>query len=292
MASPLGVTAQPVSPEDFLERAREHFERRRFLNALESLRVTLQMTEERDAREYRPKLEAEILAAECLVALGRNEEAANMYERALLHGYAEKKVLAYLAQHFSSRKLWKRAAPYFEQYYAVDKSDTVTHIRFAAMLGRQKKRDQARQILESLEPQPAKEKSEDCERYERRRKLREAYACVTALRNARPDKEQHYLTRYRLAVAQKQPQLVTECAEDLYFLFGSDSRYIWPLIEARIAARKFYDARILLEEVIAINGSDSEAKRLLANLQNDAPRAVEKPFRATPKEMQMLEIGK
>ena len=198
MASPLGVTAQPVSPEDFLERAREHFERRRFLNALESLRVTLQMTEERDAREYRPKLEAEILAAECLVALSRNEEAANMYERALLHGYAEKKVLAYLAQHFSSRKLWKRAAPYFEQYYAVDKSDTVTHIRFAAMLGRQKKRDQARQILESLEPQPAKEKSEDCERFERRRKLREAYACVTALRNARPDKEQAAATGDRM----------------------------------------------------------------------------------------------
>ena len=85
---------------------------------------------------------------------------------------------------------------------------------------------------------------------------------------------------------------MTECAEDLYFLFGNDSRYIWPLIEARIANRKFYDARILLEEVIAINGNDSEAKRLLANLKNDAPRAVEKPFRATPKEMQFLETGK
>lgn len=292
MAIPLGVTAQPVSAEDFLERAREHFERRRFLNALESLRVTLQMTEDKDARGYRPKLEAEILAAECLVALGRNEEAANMYERALQHGYAEKKVLAYLAQHFDSRKLWSRAAPFFEQYYAVDKADTVTHIRFARMLGRQKNRDRARQILESLEPQPAKEKSEDCERFERRHKLREAYACVTALRNARPDKEQHYLTRYRLAVAQKLPQLVTECAEDLYFLFGNDTRYIWPLIEARISARKFYDARILLEEIIAMSGGDSEAKRLLANLQNDAPRAVEKPFRATRKEMQMLELGK
>ena len=292
MAIPAGLAAQPVSPEDFLERAREHFERRRFLNALESLRVTLQMTEDRDAREYRPKLEAEILAAECLVALGRGEEAANMYERALLHGYSEKKVLAFLAQHFDSRRLWSRASPYFEQYYALDKSDAITHIRFAKMLGRQKNREKARQILESLEPLPAKEKSEVCERLERQRKLREAYACVTALRNARPDKEQHYLTRYRLAVAQKQPQLLVECAEDLYFLFGNDTRYIWPLIEARIAARKFYDARILLEEVIALNGSDSEAKRLLANLQNDAPRAVEKPYRATRKEMEMLEKKK
>ncbi len=288
MVIPLEIPAQPVSAEDFLERARDHFERRRFFNALESLRVTLQMTEGRDAREYRPRLEAEILAAESLVALGRNEEAANMYERALLHGYRDKKVLAYLAQHFDSRKLWDRAAPYFEQYYAVDKSDAVVHIRFARMLGRQKNRDRARQILESLEPQAAKVKSADCERDERRGKLRDAYACATALRNARPDKEQHYLARYRLAVAQKQPQLVTECAEDLYFLFGGDTRYIWPLVEARIAARKFYDARILLEEVIAMNGNDSEAKRLLANLINDAPRAVEKPFRATAKEMQML----
>lgn len=286
------LQAQPVSAEDFLERAREHFERRRFLNALESLRVTLQMTEEKDAREYRPKLEAEILSAECLAALGRHEEAANMYERALSHGYTEKKVLAYLAQHFDGRKLYDRAAPYFEQYYAADKADSATHIRFAKMLGRQKKRDRAKQVLESLEPQPAKEKPEDCERLERRHKLREAYSCVTALRNARPDKEQHYLSRYRLAMAQKQQQLVIECAEDLYFLFGSDSRYVWPLIEARIATRKFYDARILLEEVIAINGNDSEAKRLLANLKNDAPRAVEKPFRATPKEMQFLETGK
>lgn len=292
MVIPFALYAQPVSAEDFLERAREHFERRRFLNALESLRVTLQMTEEKDAREYRPKLEAEILAAECLAALGRHEEAANMYERALSHGYAEKKVQAYLAQHFDGRKLYDRAAPYFEQYYAADKADSATHIRFAKMLGRGKNRERARQVLESLEPQPAKEKPEDCERLERRHKLREAYGCVTALRNARPDKEQHYLYRYRLAVAQKQPQLVIECAEDLYFLFGSDSRYIWPLIEARIATRKFYDARILLEEVIAINGNDSEAKRLLANLKNDAPRAVEKPFRATPKEMQFLETGK
>lgn len=284
-----GITAQPVSPEDFLERARDHFERRRFLNALESLRITLQMTEARDAREYKTKLEAEILAAECLVALGRNEEAGNMYERALSHGYNEKKVLAFLARHFDSRKLYTRAAPYFEQYYAVDKSDIVTHISFARMLGRQKNRDRARQVLESLEPQPAKVKSEDCERYERRHKLGDAFDCLTALRNARPDKEQFYLARYRLAMAQKKPQLITECAEDLYFLFGNETRYIWPLVEARIASRKFYEARILLEEVITISGGDSEAKRLLANLKNDAPRAVEKPLKATPKEMQMFE---
>mgnify|MGYP000962777921 CR=1 FL=1 len=77
------LQAQPVSPEDFLERAREHFERRRFLNALESLRVTLQMTEEKDAREYRPKLEAEILAAECLaLAAERREKARVAWKRA------------------------------------------------------------------------------------------------------------------------------------------------------------------------------------------------------------------
>lgn len=289
MVIPLAITAQPVSPEDFLELAHGHFERRRFLNALESLRVTLQMTESRDAREYKTKLDAEILAAECLVALGRGEEAANMYERALSHGYAEKKVFAFLAQHFDARRLWSKAAVYFEQYYAVDKTDTVTHIRFAKMLGRRNERDRVRQILESLEPQPASVQSADCERHERRKKLRDAYACVTALRNARPDKEQFYLWRYRLAVAQKQPQLVAECAEDLYLLFGSDTRYVWPLVEARIAARKFYDARLLLEEIIAMNGNDSEARRLLANLQNDAPRAVEKPFKATVKEMQMLQ---
>lgn len=289
MAIPFRLTAQPVSPEDFLDRAREHFERRRFLNALESLRITLQMTESRDAREYQPKRDAEIMAAECLEALGRTEDAANMFERALAHGYSEKKVLAYLATYFDRRKKWDKAAGYFEQYYAVDKTDVLTHIRYAKLMGRQKNRDRARQLLESLEPAVSITKSETCEDLEKRRKYRDAFSCVTALRNARPDKEQFYLARYRLAVVQKLQPLTIECAEDLYFLFGNDSRYIWPLIEARIATRKYYDARLLLEEVIGLNGNDSEAQRLLANLQNEAPRAAEKPFRATSKEMYLLQ---
>ena len=280
--------AQPVSAEDFLERAKEHFERRRFLNALDSLRVTLQMTELDDARQNRTKLEAEILAAESLVALGRGEEAANMFERALSHGYAEKKVLAYLALHFDKRRYFDKAAVFFEKYYAVDKADSAVHIRYAKLLGRQKKRAEARQLLESLTPEAARVKSDECEMHERRKKYRDAFACVTALRNARPDKEQHYLTRLRLAAAIKNPALVAECAEDLYQLFGDKPRYIWPLVESRIAARKFYDARILLTEIISLEGKNSDAERLLANLVNEAPRAVEKPNRATRKEMQML----
>ena len=49
------------------------------------------------------------------------------------------------------------------------------------------------------------------------------------------------------------------------------------------------DARLLLEEVIRIRGKDSDAERLLANLRVQAGQALEKPFRATRKEMLMIE---
>jgi len=286
---PAALAAQAITDIDFLERGREHFERRRFLNALESLRVSLQMNEDRDARTYPPKLDAEILAAECLVQLGRNDEAANMYERAITHGYSDKKAIAFLARYFYARRSDNKALQYFNQYLTLDRVDIETHILHARLLGRLKKRDKATELLESLEPAPANLKPEDCERHERRRQWREAFTCATALRNNKPEREQFYLLRYRLAALQKNPKLTADCAEELYHIFGRNTRYIWPLIEVRMAERRFYDARVLLEEIIAQNGEDSEAQRLLANLRTVAPQAVEKPFRATNKEMKMIE---
>jgi tetratricopeptide (TPR) repeat protein len=281
--------AQPVTAEDFLERAREHFERRRFLNALDSLRVVLDMTAQDDARKNRVKFDAEILSADSLKALGRLEEAANMYERSLVHGYEEKSVYAFLALYFDKHKRFEQALAYFAKYYALDKADVPTHIRYAALLGRLKRRAEAKQVLEGAEPRVAAQKSEDCSRLESQRKLREAAACFKTVREAQPDREQNYLGAYRVALALKDAKSTEENAELLYFIFGGDTRYIWPLIEWKLSRKKFYDARLLLEEVIRLRGKDSDAERLLANLQVQAGAALEKPFRATRKEMQMLE---
>lgn len=283
------VFAQPVTAEDFLERAREHFERRRFLNALDSLRVVLDMTAQDDARKNRVKFEAEILSADALKALGRLEEAANMYERSLVHGYEEKSVYAFLALYFDKHKKFEQALAHFEKYYALNKADVPTHIRYAALLGRLERRAEAKQVLEGAEPRVAAQKSEDCGRLESQRKLREAAACFKTVREAQPDREQNYLGAYRVALALKDAKAVEENAELLYFIFGSETRYIWPLIEWKLARKKFYDARLLLEEVIRLRGKDSDAERLLANLKTQAESALEKPFRATRKEMQMLE---
>lgn len=284
-----GLSAQPVTPEDFLERARDHFERRRFLNALDSLRIVLQMTETRDAREYRTKFEAEILTAEALKSLGRIEEAANMYERTLVHGYEEKSVFAFLAVYFDKHKLFDAALTQYQKYYTLDKADVTIHIQYAVLLGRMKRRDEAKQVLEGIELRTAPQKSGDCERLEQQRKLREALKCFQVVRDSRPDKEQNYLGLYRVATALHDRVQVQENAERLYFLFGAEPRYIWPLAELKLAQKKFYDARLLLEEIIRIRGKDSDAERLLANLQVQAGPALEKPFRATRKEMQMLE---
>ncbi len=78
----------------------------------------------------------------------------------------------------------------------------------------------------------------------------------------------------------------------LYALFGSEARYIWPLVEVRSPQKRFYDARLLLEEIMQVAGPNADAERLLTNLQRQAPQAFERPYRASPKEMQMLEIGK
>ena len=104
------LPAQPVTAEDFFDRARDHFERRRFLNTLDSLRVVLQMTEQADARTTPLKREAEILAAQSLASLGRRDEAANMYERAIFHGYSDKSALAYLGIYFDEHGQWQSAA--------------------------------------------------------------------------------------------------------------------------------------------------------------------------------------
>lgn len=283
------VFGQPVTAEDFLERAREHFERRRFLNALDSLRVVLDITKEDDARTNRVKFDAEVLSAEALKSLGRLEEAANMYERAVAHGYNEKAVYAFLALYFDKHKRFDIALANFQKYYSLDKSDVATHIRHAAVLGRLKRREEAKQILEGIDPKGTPQKSEDCERLEHQKKLREAAACFKVVRESRPDSEKNYLGMYRVAVALKDKALLQENAEWLYFIFGAEPRYIWPLIELKLSQKKFYDARLLLEEVIRIRGKDSDAERLLANLQVQAGPALEKPYRATRKEMRMIE---
>lgn len=285
----LPLVSQPVSREDFFERAREHFERRRFLNTLDSLRIVLQMSEKLDAREDRLKRDAEVLSAESLRELGRHEEAANMYERSLAHGYRESKVYSFLALYYYQRGLWAAALPHFESYYALDKRDTPVHIRYAAAVGRTGKREAARQILENTEAEAAAHPADHCSLLERQKRLREAMACFVALRQSRPDKVQYYVALYRIATVLHKRAEALENAEYLYYIFGTEARYIWPLAEVRLAQKKFYDARLLLEEIVRIEGENADAARLLANLRLEAGSALDKPYRATAKEMRMLQ---
>ena len=282
------LQAQLVTPEDFLERAQEHFERRRFLNTLDSLRVVLQMTANEDATKNRIKLEAEVLAAQSLVALGRHDEAANMYERAVAHGFADKSALAYLGTYFDARGQWAKASEYLAAYFAADKGDAPTHIRYAVVLARLKERSQAKELLSAIEPPGSGKKAEECELLEKQKKLRQAYDCFGEYRNSHPDREAGYLALYRISRLLGDREKQAQSAHTLYWLFGDDTRYIWPLVEVHLAERRFYDARLLLEEVIRLKGKDSDAERLLANLQRDAPEAMKKPFRATPAEMRLL----
>ncbi|HMV35183.1 MAG TPA: hypothetical protein PKW28_08790 [Turneriella sp.] len=289
LSAGISLPGQPVTPEDFLERAREHFERRRFLNTLDSLRVVLQMTAAEDATKNRTKLEAEILSAQSLAALGRRDESANMYERAISHGYADKSALAYLGNYFEARGQWPKAREYLSAYFAADKGDAQTHIRYAVVLARLKERTQARELLAAIEPAAGGKKAEECELLEKQKKLRQSFDCFWEYRNGHPDREAGYLALYRISRQLGDREKQAQSAQTLYWLFGDDTRYIWPLVEVRLAERRFYDARLLLEEVIRLKGKDSDAERLLANLQRDAPEAVKKPFRATPAEMRLLE---
>lgn len=282
------VGAQPVTFQDYYERAREHFERRRFLNALDSLRIVLQMTERDDARINRTKLEAEILAAHSLAMLGRRDEAANMYERATAHGFTDKSALSYLGNYFDSRAQWPRAREYFAAYFAADKGDAPTHIRYAVVVARMKARAQAKEILGAIVPAGPVRQAEACDLLEKEKRLRQSYECYWEYRNSHPDREAGYLALYRISRQLGDREKQAQSALTLYWLFGNDTRYIWPLVEVRIAERRFYDARILLEEVVASKGIDSDAGRLLANLRRDAPQAVKRPSRATPAEMQIL----
>jgi tetratricopeptide (TPR) repeat protein len=284
----LSLSGQPVTPEDFLARAYEHFERRRFLNTLDSVRVVLELTEAEDARKNRTKLEAEILAAQSLAALGRREEAANMYERAIAHGFADKGALAYVGNYFESRGDWAKAREYLAAYFTADKSDAQTHIGYAVVLARLNGRSQAKEVLSAIEPSIAGKRIEECDLLERQKKLRLAYDCFWQYRNSHPDREAGYLALYRVSQKLKDKARQLESAQTLYWLFGDDTRYIWPLIEVRLSERRFYAARLLLEEVIRLKGRDSDAERLLANLQRDAPEAMKKPFRATASEMRLL----
>ncbi|GAB4426830.1 MAG: hypothetical protein OHK0011_08520 [Turneriella sp.] len=284
----ISLPGQPVTPEDYLERAREHFERRRFLNTLDSLRVVLQMTAAEDATKNRTKLEAEILSAQSLAALGRRDEAANMYERAVAHGFSDKSALAYLGNFFESRSQWAKAREYLAAYFAADKADAQTHIRYAVVLARLKQRAQAKELLAAIEPPTAGKRAEECELLEKQKKLRPAYDCFEEYRNSHPDREAGYLALYRISRRLNDREKQAQSALTLYWLFGDDTRYIWPLVEVKLAERRFYDARLLLEEVIRVKGKDSDAERMLANLHRDAPEAIKKPFRATPGEMRLL----
>ncbi len=275
--------AQPVTAEDFLERAREHFERRRFLNALDSLRVTLQM-----GGLQKTMLDAEVLSAEALQALGRHDEAVNMYELAIAHGYEKPEAYAYLAVQYDERGKWSQAKIHYARYFAVNKADSATHIRYAIVLGRQGDRQQARQVLESIEPVGGAVELAECDALEKKRKTTQTYECFTKVKLARPDREASYLALYRITNAAKQLKAAAEHALALYALFGSETRYIWPLVEVRLAERRFYDARLLLEEIIRLTGENADAERLLTNLQKQAPQAFVRPYRASPKEMQML----
>jgi tetratricopeptide (TPR) repeat protein len=282
------LSAELITPEDFLQRAEEHLQRRRFLNALESLRTVLQMTENRDARKYQTKLIAEVLAAESLSELGRFDEAANMFERAEKHGYHDKKVLVFLAKYFDRKKNWDKAQAYYEQYYGIDKADTAMHIRYAVLMGRLRQRPKAKKILEDSEPKSAAQDNEQCEKLESRRKLKPALECFRGLQQAQPDREKHYLALYRIAVKLHDNELISDTAEQLYYIFGDQPRYVWPLVEVKIVQKKFYSARILLEEIVAIEGPNSDAQRQLANLQNAIPQALDRPNGATPKELRFL----
>jgi len=279
---------QPETAEDFLERARDHFDRRRFLNALDSLRVTLQMSENLDARIYAPKREAEILAAECLKELGRVDEAANMYERSDRHGISDKRTLSYLALYFDRRKDPNRALEYFERYYALDKTDVATHIRYAASIGQSGNRKRAREILEGIEPKPSGKKSDECELLESQRKYRAATECFQSVLIGRPDSVKNFLALFRLAGLLKLRPTQKEYAQYLHRIFGDEARYIWPLAELYLAEKKFYQARLLLEEIIALDANQLDAKRLLANLVSVAPQALRKPDKASQKEMHLL----
>lgn len=282
------VASQPVTPEDFFERAQYHFERRRYLNALDSLRITLQMTDSLESPGPVHR-EAEVLAAESLAALQRHDEAVNMYERAISHGYDNPGIYAYLGKRYDDRGKWREAKKYFEKYFDINKTDAATHIRYAIVLGRQGDREKAKQVLEAIEPTSGGRPMSECEALEKKKKISAALDCFGGVKTSRPDREASYLALYRISSELRQPALAAEHAMALYALFGAETRYIWPLVEVRLAERRFYDARLLLEEIIRSAGPNPDAERLLTNLQRQAPQAFEKPYRASPKEMQMLD---
>ncbi|MBV6494066.1 MAG: hypothetical protein LDLANPLL_02092 [Turneriella sp.] len=280
---------EKYSAETYMDNAQYHFSRRRFLNALDNVRIVLEILDSQKTPDKKLKLEAEILAAQTLKILEREEEAANMYERALSHGYLDKEAYAYLALYFDKNKTFDKALHYFTQYYEADKKDVATHIRYAALLGRLKKREEAKRVLAGIDVERGVKKITDCENLETKKKYKEAVECFELVRKTMPDSERNYLGIYRVATNLKDNKRVEQNAEWLYFIFGDDTRYIWPLVEVRIRQRKFYSARIFLEEIIQLRGQDSEAERLLSNLRTETGSATEKPFRASKKEMQFLE---
>lgn len=285
----LPVNSSPTTAEDFLERAKEHYTRRRFLNTLDSLKVVLQMTEHADARSNPTKREAEILAAKSLAALDRKAEAANMFERAVAHGFVDNAAFTFLATYYDDHAEWQKAKRYFALYFAVEKKDSATQIRYATLLGRLGEREKAREILEGIETRTPQLSLEDCELLERKKKLTAAKDCFLEYRDTHPDREVGYLALFRLSKALKQPEETLRAAKTLYFIFGAKTRFIWPLVETYLESRKFYDARLLLEEIVRTDGKESDAQKLLEKLNYEAGEAAAKPFRATPQEMQLLE---
>ncbi|HRP68454.1 MAG TPA: hypothetical protein PLY93_02895 [Turneriella sp.] len=272
----------------YLDNALYHYERRRFLNTLDNLRLVLDLLEKtKDERVL--KLTAETLAAETLKNLGREEEAVNMYERALAHGLNNNAANAYLALYFDRHKDFKRALGHFEKYFENDKKDVSTHIRYAALLGRLKKREQAKKVLAEIDATPSPQKVSDCKTLEIKKKWRNAVTCFEVIRQALPASEEGYLGLYRAARVLRDKALFQQNAELLYFIFGNETRYIWPLVEYNISQKEFYEARLLLEEIILLRGKDSEAERILANLKIDAEKAIKKPFRASDKELEFYE---
>lgn len=289
VSTPPLVYSSPTTAQDFLERAKEHYLRRRFLNTLDSLKVVLQMTEQADARSNPTKREAEILAAKSLAALDRKAEAANMFERAVVHGYSDNAAYAFLATYYDDHGEWQKAKRYFALYFAVEKKDSTASIRYAMLLGRLGEREKGREILEGIETRSSQRSLEDCELLEKKKNFVAAKECFLEYRDTHPDREAGYLALYRLSRQLKQTDEALSSAKTLYFIFGEKPRYIWPLAETYLDMRKFYDARLLLEEIIRIDGENSDAQKLLAKLRHDAPEATAKPFRATPQEMQLLE---
>ncbi|MCX7632669.1 MAG: tetratricopeptide repeat protein [Turneriella sp.] len=287
MVGLVALKAQPVTAEDYLEVAREHFSRRRFLNTLDTLRIVFELTE--DASESPQRLAAEILAAQSLAALQQREQAANMFVRALAHGYKDKAALAYVGLYYADRRQYAEARNYLARYFALDRTDTPTHIRYAVVLSHLGEKKQAREILESIEPLRVQKREEECLALERKKQFQASYKCFQEYRDGYPDRTAGYLGLYRIARAMRDLALARSAAEDLYWLFGSEQpRFIWPLIEVRLEERRFYDARLLLEEVIQKQGKNADAERLLANLKNAIPQALEKPGGATSAEMRML----